>query len=48
MDLVADMVLFAVDLLALLLVQWKLPPLPALAGLVAGYAVNVFAFRFKG
>lgn len=34
--------------LALILVQWKLPPLPALAGLVAGYAVNVFAFRFKG
>jgi ATP synthase protein I len=34
--------------LALILVQWKLPPLPALAGLVAGFAVNVFAFRFKG
>ncbi|MDY1548922.1 ATP synthase subunit I [Luteibacter sahnii] len=34
--------------LALILVQWNLPPLPALAGLVAGYAVNVFAFRFKG
>jgi ATP synthase protein I len=34
--------------LALILVQWKLPPLPALAGLVAAFAVNVFAFRFKG
>lgn len=34
--------------LALILVQWKLPPLPTLVGLVAGFAVNVFAFRFKG
>jgi ATP synthase protein I len=34
--------------LALILVQWKLPFLPALVGLVAGFAVNVFAFRFKG
>ena len=34
--------------LLLILVQWKLPPLPTLVGLVVGYAVNVFAFRFKG
>lgn len=34
--------------LLLILVQWKLPPLPALVGLVAAYSVNVFAFRFKG
>lgn len=34
--------------MALILVQWKLPFLPALVGLVAGFTVNVFAFRFKG
>ncbi|TCV96289.1 ATP synthase I subunit [Luteibacter rhizovicinus] len=32
----------------LVLAYWKLPPLAALVGLVAGFAVNVFAFRFKG
>jgi len=34
--------------MAFILVQWKLPFLPALVGLVAGFTVNVFAFRFKG
>jgi ATP synthase protein I len=34
--------------LLLIIGQWKLPPLPTLVGLAAGYAVNVFAFRFKG
>lgn len=28
--------------------QWKLPPLAAITGLAAGYAVNLLAFRFKG
>jgi hypothetical protein len=28
--------------------QWKLPPLAAVTGLVAAYAVNLLAFRFKG
>jgi hypothetical protein len=28
--------------------QWKLPPLAAITGLVAAYAVNLLAFRFKG
>jgi len=30
------------------LVHWKLPPLAALAGLAAAFAVNLLAFRFKG
>jgi F0F1-type ATP synthase assembly protein I len=28
--------------------QYKLPPLAAITGLVAAYAVNLLAFRFKG
>ena len=28
--------------------QWKLPPLAAITGLVAAYAINLLAFRFKG
>ncbi|MBB3226388.1 ATP synthase protein I [Luteibacter sp. Sphag1AF] len=32
----------------LVLAYWKLPPLAALTGLAAAFAVNVFAFRFKG
>ncbi len=28
--------------------QFKLPPLAAITGLVAAYAVNLLAFRFKG
>lgn len=28
--------------------QWKLPPLAAITGLAAAYAVNLLAFRFKG
>lgn len=31
-----------------ILVQFKLPPLAAIAGLMAAYAVNLLAFRFKG
>jgi ATP synthase protein I len=31
-----------------ILVQFKLPPLAAITGLVAAYAVNLLAFRFKG
>lgn len=34
--------------LIVILVQFKLPPLAAITGLVAAYAVNLFAFRFKG
>jgi ATP synthase protein I len=34
--------------LLLVLVHWKLPPLAALAGLAAAFAVNLLAFRFKG
>jgi len=34
--------------LMLVLVQFKLPPLAAITGLVAAYAVNLLAFRFKG
>jgi hypothetical protein len=34
--------------LVLILGQFKLPPLAAIAGLVAGYATNLLAFRFKG
>lgn len=32
----------------MILVQFKLPPLAAIAGLMAAYAVNLLAFRFKG
>lgn len=28
--------------------QWKLPPLAAITGLVAAYAINLLAFKFKG
>ena len=31
-----------------ILFQYKLPPLAAITGLVAAYAVNLLAFRFKG
>ena len=34
--------------LFVILVQFKLPPLAAIAGLMAAYAVNLLAFRFKG
>jgi len=34
--------------LLVVLVHWKLPPLAALAGLAAAFAVNLLAFRFKG
>jgi len=34
--------------LMLILVQFKLPPLATITGLVAAYAVNMLAFRFKG
>jgi ATP synthase protein I len=34
--------------LIVILFQFKLPPLAAITGLVAAYAVNLFAFRFKG
>lgn len=34
--------------LLVILVQFKLPPLAAIAGLMAAYAVNLLAFRFKG
>jgi F0F1-type ATP synthase assembly protein I len=34
--------------LIVILIQFKLPPLAAIAGLVAAYAVNLLAFRFKG
>jgi ATP synthase protein I len=35
-------------LLKWILVQYKLPPLAAITGLVAAYAVYLLAFRFKG
>lgn len=31
-----------------IMLQYKLPPLAAITGLVAAYAVNLLAFRFKG
>ncbi len=34
--------------LAVILIQYKLPPLAAVTGLVAAYAVYPLAFRFKG
>ena len=34
--------------LVAILGQWKLPPLAAITGLVAAYAINLLAFRFKG
>lgn len=34
--------------LIIVMVQFKLPPLAAITGLVAAYAVNLLAFRFKG
>lgn len=34
--------------LIVILGQFKLPPLAAITGLVAAYAVNLLAFRFKG
>lgn len=34
--------------LFVILFQYKLPPLAAIAGLVAAYAVYLLAFRFKG
>jgi len=34
--------------LIMILGQFKLPPLAAITGLVAAYAVNLLAFRFKG
>ena len=34
--------------LTMILVQYKLPPLAAITGLVAAYAVYLLAFRFKG
>ncbi|MET0934396.1 MAG: ATP synthase subunit I [Luteibacter sp.] len=32
----------------LVLAYWKLPPLAFITGLAVAFAVNVFAFRFKG
>lgn len=34
--------------MAVILFQYKLPPLAAITGLAVGYAVNLLAFRFKG
>ena len=34
--------------LIVIMLQLKLPPLAAITGLVAAYAVNLLAFRFKG
>ncbi|WP_233840575.1 ATP synthase subunit I [Dyella sp. 2HG41-7] len=34
--------------LIIVMVKFKLPPLAAITGLVAAYAVNLLAFRFKG
>ncbi|MGB3748219.1 MAG: hypothetical protein WA961_08455 [Rhodanobacter sp.] len=34
--------------LVVILFQFKLPPLAAITGLVAAYAVHLLAFRFKG
>ncbi|WP_082582840.1 hypothetical protein [Frateuria sp. Soil773] len=34
--------------LVVILGQFKLPPLAAITGLVAAYAINLLAFRFKG
>ncbi|HEY0197442.1 MAG TPA: hypothetical protein VGC19_02730 [Rhodanobacter sp.] len=34
--------------LAVILVQYKLPPLAAISGLVAAFAVYLLAYRFKG
>ncbi|HEX7816413.1 hypothetical protein [Dyella sp.] len=34
--------------LMVILGQYKLPPLAAITGLVAAYAINLLAFRFKG
>jgi hypothetical protein len=34
--------------LIIILGQYKLPPLAAITGLVAAYAINLLAFRFKG
>lgn len=34
--------------LIVILAQWKLPPLAAITGLVAAYAVHLLAFGFKG
>ena len=34
--------------LIMIMYQYKLPPLAAISGLVAAYAVNLLAFRFKG
>ncbi|MEO5810635.1 MAG: ATP synthase subunit I [Rhodanobacter sp.] len=34
--------------LSVILFQYKLPPLPAVMGLVAAHAVYLLAFRFKG
>ncbi|MEO7052794.1 MAG: hypothetical protein ABI128_14125 [Rhodanobacter sp.] len=34
--------------LAVILFHYKLPPLAAITGLVAAYAVHLLAFRFKG
>ena len=34
--------------LIMIMFQYKLPPLAAITGLVAAYAVNLLAFRFKG
>ncbi|HEV7123736.1 MAG TPA: ATP synthase subunit I [Rhodanobacter sp.] len=34
--------------LAVILFHYKLPPLAAVTGLVAAYAVHLLAFRFKG
>lgn len=34
--------------LAVILLQYKLPPLAAVMGLLAAYAVHLLAFRFKG
>jgi len=34
--------------LIIIMVKYKLPPLAAITGLVAAYAVNLLAFRFKG
>jgi len=45
--MVLKWVVIIVGLVAIL-GQYKLPPLAALTGLVAAYAINLLAFRFKG
>ncbi|WP_049620791.1 ATP synthase subunit I [Frateuria defendens] len=49
--LLAGMILKWIAIIGGLIViigQFKLPPLAAITGLVAAYAINLLAFRFKG